>query len=204
MLQFNPKKRPKISEILKNPYLANFSNIKEEIESKNIIKPPVSDNTKLGLKDYRSLIYDHIRRVYREKESTGHSSLHNSSSVQRFDRPNTAQKNERHDSTGHYYFRNSSNNAKCEKPRTTETTKVHQNNILTGKSNISSSFHDDDEKMKKKSSLKELLRNKKTNVTGYKSVNENITKNSITKKTIKDYDFCSSIKENKNIYGKFF
>ena len=172
MLQFNPKKRPKISEILKNPYLANFSNAKEEIESKSIIKPPVSDNTKLGLKDYRSLIYDHIRRVYREKESsTGHSSLHNSSSVQRFDRPNTAQKGERHDSTGHYYFRNSSNNPKCEKPRTTETNKVHPSNILTGKTNVSSSFYEDEEKMKKKSSLKELLRNKKSNVTGYKGIN---------------------------------
>ena len=31
MLQFNPKKRPKASEILKNPYLSNFSNPKEEV-----------------------------------------------------------------------------------------------------------------------------------------------------------------------------
>ena len=103
---------------MKNPYLSNFSNPREEVESKNIIKPPISDNTKLGLKDYRSLIYEHIKRVYRERDAPSqsnvhnHSSLHNSSSVQRFDRPSTANKGERHDSTGHYYFRNSSNNSK--------------------------------------------------------------------------------------------
>lgn len=78
MLQFNPKRRPTAAEILKNPYLSSFSNPKEEYDSKNIIKPPVSDNTKLGLKDYRSLIYEHIRRTYRERERdmTNHSSLH--------------------------------------------------------------------------------------------------------------------------------
>jgi len=65
MLQFNPKKRPTAAEILKINYLANFSNPKEEYDSKKIIKPPISDNTKLNLKDYRSLIYDHIRRVYK-------------------------------------------------------------------------------------------------------------------------------------------
>ena len=57
MLQFNPKKRPTAAELIKHPYLASFSNPREEYDSKTIIRPPISDNTKLGLKDYRSLIY---------------------------------------------------------------------------------------------------------------------------------------------------
>lgn len=92
MLQFHPKKRPTAAELLKNPYLASFSNPREEYDSKVMIKPPISDNTKLGLKDYRSLIYEHIRKVYREREVVNHSSLHNSDSVRRVERPNTASK----------------------------------------------------------------------------------------------------------------
>ena len=67
---------------------------------------------------------------------------------------------------------------------------------------MSSSFYEEEEKMKKKSSLKELLQNKKANIVPYK-VNTD-TKNSIVKKSAKDYDFCSSSKENRNFYGKFF
>ena len=50
-----------------------------------MVKPPISDNTKLGLKDYRLLIYDHIKRVYREKETfnTNSSSLHTGDSIRR-------------------------------------------------------------------------------------------------------------------------
>jgi hypothetical protein len=53
MLQFNPKKRPTAIEIIKNNYMANFSSPKDEYDSIKIIKPPISDNKKLGLKDYR-------------------------------------------------------------------------------------------------------------------------------------------------------
>jgi serine/threonine protein kinase len=55
MLQFNPAKRPTASEILKNHYLASFSNPREEYDSKNIVKPPISDNTKLGVEGLSSL-----------------------------------------------------------------------------------------------------------------------------------------------------
>ena len=67
MLQINPKKRPSVGDILKSSYLANFSNPKQEYESKKAIKPPISDNTKLGLKDYRQLIYEHIKKVYQKE-----------------------------------------------------------------------------------------------------------------------------------------
>lgn len=68
LLQFNPLKRPTAVDILRSSYLASFSNPKQEIESRRIIKPPISDNTKLSLKDYRIIIYDHIRKVYRERD----------------------------------------------------------------------------------------------------------------------------------------
>jgi len=57
MLQFNPDKRITINEALRHPYLAQFHNTKEEVTSKNIIIPPVSDNKKLNLKQYKQLIY---------------------------------------------------------------------------------------------------------------------------------------------------
>jgi len=66
MLNINPKKRPSISDVLRSSYLAGFSNPKEELESNKIIKPPVSDNTRLGLMDYRYLIYEHIKKVYQK------------------------------------------------------------------------------------------------------------------------------------------
>jgi mitogen-activated protein kinase 15 len=57
MLQFNPSKRITITEALRHPYLSQFSNPKEEISSKKVIHPPVSDNKKLNLKQYKQLIY---------------------------------------------------------------------------------------------------------------------------------------------------
>ena len=150
MLQINPKKRPTAVEVLRSPYLASFSNPKEEYESKKMIKPPISDNTKLGLKDYRLLIYDHIKKVYKERESQvykeresqGSMSLHNSDSLRKMERPNTAQKHEKQDtSTSNYYFRNNSNNSRNEKPKTTET-KVSQHSGSTNKPPTSSSFYE--------------------------------------------------------------
>lgn len=142
MLQINPKKRPTASEVLRSPYLASFSNPKEEYESKKMIKPPISDNTKLGLKDYRLLIYDHIKKVYKERESQGSMSLHNSDSLRKMERPNTAQKHDKQDtSTSNYYFRNNSNNSRNEKPKTTET-KVSQHLGSTNKPPTSSSFYE--------------------------------------------------------------
>ena len=64
MLQFNPSKRISIADALKHPYLSQFSNPKEEIISKKAIHPPVSDNKKLNLKQYKQLIYERIRKIY--------------------------------------------------------------------------------------------------------------------------------------------
>jgi mitogen-activated protein kinase 15 len=64
MLQFNPFKRISIADALKHPYLSQFSNPKEEIVSKKAIHPPVSDNKKLNLKQYKQLIYERIRKIY--------------------------------------------------------------------------------------------------------------------------------------------
>ena len=68
MLEFNPTKRPTAQEILKHPYLAKFHNPKEEYDSPKTIYPPVSDNKKLKLKQYRQLIYDRIKKIYKNQE----------------------------------------------------------------------------------------------------------------------------------------
>jgi len=34
--------------------------------SPNIIRPPISDNKKLTLKEYRNILYDQIKKLYRE------------------------------------------------------------------------------------------------------------------------------------------
>lgn len=68
MLEFNPKKRPTAAEILKHPYFAKFHNPKDEYDSPKTIYPPVSDNKKLNLKQYRQLIYDRIKKIYKNTE----------------------------------------------------------------------------------------------------------------------------------------
>lgn len=70
MLQFNPDKRITINEALRHPYLAQFHNPKEEIVSKKVIQPSVSDNKKLNLKQYKQLIYERIKKIYPEPETS--------------------------------------------------------------------------------------------------------------------------------------
>jgi hypothetical protein len=109
-----------------------------------MIKPPISDNTKLGLKDYRLLIYDHIKKVYKEREGQNSVSLHNSDSLRKMERPNTAQKHEKQDSSNsNYYFRNNSNNSRNEKPKTTET-KVSQHLGTVNKAATNSSYYEEE------------------------------------------------------------
>jgi hypothetical protein len=48
--------------------LASFHKPKEEIVSKKTIQPPISDNTKLNLKEYRKLIYERIKKIYNEEK----------------------------------------------------------------------------------------------------------------------------------------
>ena len=68
MLEFNPNKRIKMDEILKHPYVAQFRDIRTEIESRKSIRPPVSDNKKLNLKQYRNLIYESIKKIFNPPE----------------------------------------------------------------------------------------------------------------------------------------
>ena len=68
MLEFNPEKRIKIEDILKHPYVAQFRDMRKEIESRKSIRPPVSDNKKLNLKQYRSLIYESIKKIFNPQE----------------------------------------------------------------------------------------------------------------------------------------
>ena len=66
MLQFNPDRRITVNEALRHPYLSQFHNSKDEPSSKKVIQPPVSDNKKLNLKQYKQLIYDRIKKLYGE------------------------------------------------------------------------------------------------------------------------------------------
>jgi mitogen-activated protein kinase 15 len=68
MLEFNPDKRIKMEEILKHPYVAQFRDSRTEIESRKSIRPPVSDNKKLNLKQYRNLIYESIKKIFNPHE----------------------------------------------------------------------------------------------------------------------------------------
>lgn len=70
MLQFNPKKRITIEEILQHPYLRDFHNPANEPVSAPI-RPAISDNKKLSLKDYRSLIYKEIGRRFPTEKPRG-------------------------------------------------------------------------------------------------------------------------------------
>lgn len=68
MLDFNPSRRPTAVEILQHPYMAQFHNPSEESVSPTVIRPPISDNKKLSLKEYRNLLYEQIKKLY-SKES---------------------------------------------------------------------------------------------------------------------------------------
>lgn len=94
LLQFNPSKRLTASEALRHPYLADFANKKEEITSPTVIRPPINDNKKLSLKEYRNILYDHIKRTYRE-EPTSKSSMHLESRMEGRYKSDSKDKNKR-------------------------------------------------------------------------------------------------------------
>ena len=60
LLQFDPKKRYTIDQVLKHEYLAEFYNEKDLREVKNMkqkIHLHINDNKKVSVKDYRELLY---------------------------------------------------------------------------------------------------------------------------------------------------
>lgn len=90
MLQFNPRKRITLPEALRHPYLAQFHKPKEDNICKKAIVPPVSDNKKLTLKQYKQLIYERVRKIYGNEEQSGEReykkmvfSLHKSGEIMR-------------------------------------------------------------------------------------------------------------------------
>ncbi len=57
-----------MDDILRHPYIHQFRDVKSEILSKKTITPPVSDNKKLNLKQYRNLIYESIGKIFNKPE----------------------------------------------------------------------------------------------------------------------------------------
>lgn len=157
MLQFNPDKRISVNEALRHPYLLQFHNPKEEVISKKVIQPPVSDNKKLNLKQYKQLIYERIRKIYIEPDTPSTAdykktatSIHRATEIMR-------------EKTNDY---RPTMNQKV-KMITASTPKNHppSPSYSASYSNISAAMVDEEkERMKKKQSLKDLLKNKKDKV----------------------------------------
>lgn len=145
MLHFNPEKRITITEALKHPYLSQFHNPKDEPSSKKIIQPPVSDNKKLNLKQYKQLIYDRIKKIYNESEiaaladyKKSASSIHRATEI-------TKEK--------HYDTRHSVNSQKSTKI-SASSSKYHTPS-MSYSTNTSAVLNDEEkDKLRKKQSLK--------------------------------------------------
>ncbi|KAL6070901.1 Mitogen-activated protein kinase [Balamuthia mandrillaris] len=67
LLHFNPDKRITAEEALRHPFLAKFHKPEEEMLVGKTIVIPFDDNTKFSISDYRSTIYDDIKRARKEK-----------------------------------------------------------------------------------------------------------------------------------------
>jgi len=67
LLMFNPDKRVTAEEALAHPFLSQFHNEAEEPAVKGAIEIPIDDNTKFSITEYRSTLYDDIKRKRREK-----------------------------------------------------------------------------------------------------------------------------------------
>ena len=152
MLHFNPEKRITINEALRHPYVAQFHNSKEETISKKVIHPPVSDNKKLNLKQYKQLIYDRIKKIYCEpSESTptlsdykkASSSIHRATEVLK---------------EKHYEHRHSIGS----KGKMQNSYSRHLQPQSPSSSMTYSVLNDEEkDKLRKKQSLKDILRNKR-------------------------------------------
>ena len=61
--QFNPDKRASAAELLGHPYIANFRDVKKEIDSPGVIDIPLNDNIRLTRQEYRDKLYQEIARM---------------------------------------------------------------------------------------------------------------------------------------------
>jgi len=66
LLHFNPSKRYTAEQTLRHPYLADFHNPDDEPEAGRIIKTPIDDNKKFGIREYRDKLYQEISKKKKE------------------------------------------------------------------------------------------------------------------------------------------
>eukprot|EP00005_Dracoamoeba_jomungandri_P002324 CAMPEP_0174261020 /NCGR_PEP_ID=MMETSP0439-20130205/11186_1 /TAXON_ID=0 /ORGANISM="Stereomyxa ramosa, Strain Chinc5" /LENGTH=380 /DNA_ID=CAMNT_0015345429 /DNA_START=80 /DNA_END=1222 /DNA_ORIENTATION=+ len=67
LLMFNPEKRLSAEEALAHPYLKQFHNEAEETVMEEPVVIPIDDNTKLPISEYRTTLYNDIKRKRKEK-----------------------------------------------------------------------------------------------------------------------------------------
>jgi len=68
MLYFNPYKRMTVDEALEHPFVADFHDPSNEHNFPGVIQIPIDDNTKFSIDDYRSTLYEQIKRKEREQK----------------------------------------------------------------------------------------------------------------------------------------
>ena len=61
-LYLDPLKRPTVEDLLKHPYVAQFSSPEEEIVCNRTIRISIDDNKKFGIKKYREALYQDIAK----------------------------------------------------------------------------------------------------------------------------------------------
>lgn len=138
---------------MKHPYISQFHNPKDEPSSRKAIQPPISDNKKLNLKQYKQLIYERIKKIYLEPETPTTAEYKKSaSSVHRATEVIKEKYHEsRHSFNAQKSTKISASNNKYHTPGSTNYSSLNST-ILSD---------EEKEKLRKKQSLKEILRNKR-------------------------------------------
>lgn len=72
LLQFNPSKRLTVEQALRHPYLSQFHCSEEEVICKKVIEVPLDDH-KYSMKEYRSRLYEDIRKKRKEQRKDYYS-----------------------------------------------------------------------------------------------------------------------------------
>jgi len=67
LLMFNPEKRITAEEALNHPWLAQFHNEAEELSHQGIIELVIDDNKKFPIAEYRSTLYNDIKKKRKER-----------------------------------------------------------------------------------------------------------------------------------------